>query len=341
MNRKRLLSLTFILTATLLFASCTLPRVRVVEATSTPEPATPTIESLPLQPTAELGLVENPLILTLPPSANTAPEQIDAAKLLAEQLTRHTGYAVVTAIPDSYASLIDAFSKGNAHIAVLSPYAYVLARQENLGEAVFASLKNGGGKYGAQFLAHRDAGFTSYLDIASGTNNAEADVALAQFTGKKPCWTDETSASGYVVPAGILAKYEVPTKPAAFLGGHPPVVRALYSGGICDFGATYIDARKSPSLEDQFPDLMEQVIVIWRIPPIIPHEVLVFSTAMPPSMRAALVNSIPAIMQTTAGKEAFQTVYQIEELQPVTDGYYNDFRTYVEASGIDIEALLR
>ena len=44
----------------------------------------------------------------------------------------------------------------------------------------------------------------------------------------------------------------------------------------CNFGATYIDARKFPSLEDEFPDLVEQVIVIWRIPDIIPMSSVLF-----------------------------------------------------------------
>ena len=63
------------------------------------------------------------------------------------------------------------------------------------------------------------------------------------------------------------------------------MVRSLYASGICDFGATYIDARKFPSLEDEFPDLIEQVIVVWHIPPIIPYDVLAFSTNMPQAMR--------------------------------------------------------
>ena len=74
----------------------------------------------------------------------------------------------------------------------------------------------------------------------------DAAVALAQFADKKPCWSDETSASGYVIPLGYLNANQIVTKPAAFVQGHPTVVRSLYATGICDFGATYVDARKFP-----------------------------------------------------------------------------------------------
>ena len=107
------------------------------------------------------------------------------------------------------------------------------------------------------------------------------------------------------------------------------MVRSLYASGICDFGATYIDARKFPSLEDEFPDLVEQVIVVWQIPPIIPYEVLAFSTQMPPGMRELFASLIPAILQTEAGKAAFQTAYEIEEMAPVNDGYYAEFHRYM------------
>jgi ABC-type phosphate/phosphonate transport system substrate-binding protein len=130
------------------------------------------------------------------------------------------------------------------------------------------------------------------------------------------------------------------TKPAAFVEGHPTVVRSLYASGICDFGATYIDARKFPSLEDEFPDLVEQVIVVWRIPPIIPYEVLAFSTKMPQGMRELVASFIPAIMQTETGRAAFQTAYNIEEMEAVNDGYYTEFHLYVSASGLDLSTIV-
>jgi ABC-type phosphate/phosphonate transport system substrate-binding protein len=336
----------------LFLTNCSVPRIPTTEPTAsatstvtaaevTPVDITPTATQTVVPPfaTAELGLAENPLILALPPSATTQ-EQINAAKEIASQFTQRTGYTVVTIIPDSYSALVESLEKGNAHIVVLSPLAYELAYQRGLVEAAYAVLLEGEGKYGAQFLASRKGGFTSYFDEGIGENLAEAPIALAQFADKKPCWSDQTSPSGYIVPLGYLNENRVATKPAAFVEGHPTVVRSLYASGICDFGATYIDARKFPSLEDEFPDLVEQVIVVWQIPPVIPYDVLAFSTRMPPGMRELFASFIPAILQTEAGKAAFQTAYGIEEMEPVNDGYYEEFHLYVGESGLDLDALL-
>ena len=346
MNRKTFPFITtFLLLTSLILANCSLPTINLAPATATTTPTNVPPETTPTatssaSPTAELGLAENPLILALPPSVNS-PEQINAAKAIASQFTERTGYAVVTIAPDSYTELVDALSKGNAHIVLLNPYAYELAYQRDLVRATYAVLKEEQGTYGAQFLATRKGGFTSYFNPASGENTEDAPIAMTQFAGKKPCWSDETSPSGYVIPLGYLNENQIITKPAAFVEGHPTVVRSLYASGICDFGATYIDARKFPSLEDQFPDLIEQVIVVWQIPAIIPYDVLAFSADMPQPMRDLLASFVPAIMQTEAGKAAFKTAYDIDALQPVNDGYYEEFRTYLHASGIDLTTLIK
>jgi phosphonate transport system substrate-binding protein len=344
-KRKSCLLTHLLLIAAFLLADCTVPPVNTTPAagteTGTPTPElTPTGTAPPPFPTAQLGLAENPLILALPPSANSQA-QIDAAKVIAAQFTERTGYTVVTIIPDSEAALVEAIGIGNAHIVLLDPYAYELAYQRGWVRAAYAVLKEGEGKYGAQFIAARKGGFESYFDEGTELNIADAKTALAQFNDKKPCWSDETSPSGYIIPAGYLNENQVVIKPPAFVQGHPTVVRSLYASGICDFGATYIDARKFPSLEDEFPDLIEQVIVVWRIPDIIPYHVLAFSTNMPQEMRDLFAKTIPAMMQTTAGKAAFKTLYDIEELQAVNDAYYNEFRRYVNQSGVDLSTLVK
>ena len=342
MNRKYILPLLLVI-ASIFLSDCSFPHATTPEPTvaSTaapiPIPPTDTPPALALR-TTELGLVENPIILALAPSATA--EQINAAHYIADQLTQRTGYVVVTVIPDSYSALVDAFQNGNAHIALLTPYAYALAYQQGSVYAAFATLKDGDVAYGAQFIASREGGFKSYFDPVTETNTADAKKALSQFMDKKPCWSDETSPSGYVIPAGYLLANGVTTQPAAFVAGHPTVVRSLYASGICDFGGTYIDARKFPSLENEFPDLMEKVILVWRIPEIIPYDLFAFSSNMPQGMRNLFNDQILALLQTDEGLAAFKTAYNIEAIQPANDAFYDEFRTYVEASGVDISKVL-
>jgi hypothetical protein len=62
---------------------------------------------------------------------------------------------------------------------------------------------------------------------------------------------------------------------------------------------------------------------------------------MPEGMRKLFSDQIAALMQTDKGREAFLTAYGVEQLQVVNDGFYQDFRTYVNASGVDLTTLVK
>jgi phosphonate transport system substrate-binding protein len=304
----------------------------IAAATAAPPRPTPT--------QAALGTLENPLIVALPPGSSANAERVEAGKALTEQLSEVTGYTFVVVAPETYANLVDAMGKGNAHVAVLSAYAYALAYEQGYANATFASLKSGEKTYGAQFIARADAGFKSYFDAFKGENTTDAATALSQFRDKKPCWPDEVSLSGYAIPAGILAYNDIPLRTAAILQGQPTVVRAVYVGGICDFGATYIDARSFPAILDEFPDVLDEVEVIWRIPAIIPNEVLTIAHGLPPEITLAISDALFRISGMQAGRQVLGQAYGTEEWERVTDASYEEFRLYLDASGVDLERLL-
>ena len=58
-------------------------------------------------------------------------------------------------------------------------------------------------------------------------------------------------------------------------------------------------------------------------------------------MRELFANTIPAIMQTDSGGGAFKDAYGIVEMQSVNDAFYNDFREYVDQSGLDLSTLVK
>lgn len=326
----------------LLFGTLACGLLRAPEATPTPVPtATSTATPAASTPGPALGTDKNPLILALAPSARPAPEVIDAGNVIKSLLEKATGYKIVTVIPPNETELVKGFGIGNAHIGVLSPFAYLMASNEGSVEAAFARQSNGTIFYGAQFIVQSDAGFISYFDPIKNENSADAPQALSQFNNKKPCWTDEFSPSGYVVPLGFLGQANVKTSAPAFLAGHPAVVRAVYAGGICDFGATYVDARAYPGLEDAYPDVMKKVLVVWRIPPIIPYETLVFARGMSVDMRRALERAFVDLMSAPEGKTALQKLYGFTAMSIARDDQYDEFRKAVKASELDLNGLIK
>ena len=323
-----------------MLGACSLPSLR---ARPTPTPALPALTPSPtaVPSVSDLGTKDNPVILALPPSPRLSEEVQSAGEKLAGLLEQSTGYAIVPVVPPTETDLVAGFGNGNAHIGVLSPYAYLIASNAGSAEAAFAREHDKAIFYGAQFIAHSDGGFTSFFDPVNGGNSAEAPTALAQFQDKKPCFTDPRSPSGYVVPLGLLKLQNIQTREPAFLAAHAAVVRAVAVGGICDFGATYVDARTYPGLQDQYPDLLKKVIVVWRIPPIIPYETLVFVRGMDDGMRRVFIRAFVDLMGTEDGQSAMQTLYGIDAMQIVQDSQYDDFRRAVKASELDLSELIK
>jgi phosphonate transport system substrate-binding protein len=331
-----------LLTLFLAILGCTSP---IQFSAGTPTPASiptqvPTLTATP-PPTAEPGTEKNPLILALAPSSHPDTEVIAAGDVIAAFIESHTGYKIVTIVPSSESALVEAFGNGNAQIAALSPFAYLLAHKNETVTAILASVHNGQTMYGAQFIANRDGGFIPYFNSERNENTAEAAEALKQFQDKKACWSDSISPSGYVVPLGFLNQTEVQIRSGAFIEGQPSVVRAVYAEDICDFGASFIDARQLPALEANYPDVMERVIVIWRIPAIIPYENISLASTLPIEMRRVLQRAFIDLMLTPEGKSAIQTAYGIDEVQIVEDAAYADFVNYVKASGVDLTDLIK
>lgn len=231
--------------------------------------------------------------MALAPSA-TAQELIASGEDIAKQLSAMTGYTITTTVPTSYGALVEAMGAGQAHVGWLPPFAYVIANAKGYADVGLVTVRRGGTTYGAQFVANAESGFTSYFDSAAndgrGANTADAKTALAQFDGKKPCWTDPLSSSGYVIPLGIIKNAGVKPRTGAFVQGHPTVINSIYlspKGEICDFGATFIDARSN--VAEQFPDVNDKVVVIWRTDPTIPNDNVAFASNLPADVRAKII----------------------------------------------------
>lgn len=349
MKKFLFLLVTVLVLSTLVLSACaktppvpTEVAAPVVEATEAPT-AAPTEA-----PVVPLGTADNPIVIALAPSA-TAEQLTVGGEAIATFLKEETGLEYKVTIPNSYTALIEAMSSGNAHVGFMPTFAYLLAKQADAAEVKLVTVRNGSDFYGAQFVAHADMNFTSYFDPETNTNTADAPTALAQFSGKRPCLTDQLSVSGYIIPGGLLKQYGVEYKTPAAVQGHPQVIQALYAGvavvkevptgNICDFGATYIDARTSDKIHD---DVMEKIVVIWRTDNIIPNDNVSFSSAMPEEIGAKVLDGFLAMSDSEEGVEILKNAgYEIQGLKVSEDSFYDAFRAALQASGVDITTMVK
>jgi phosphonate transport system substrate-binding protein len=105
---------------------------------------------------------------------------------------------------------------------------------------------------------------------------------------------------------------------------------------------SYIDARTDKVTNETYPDVQEKVVVIWRTDPIIPNDNVAFATDLPTDIRETLTNALLELSATEEGVGLLKSGgYSISGLEAVDDTFYDDFRVYLQATGIDITTLVK
>ncbi len=324
--KKLYLFVSLLVALTMILAACA----------PTPTPPPPTaVPATPVPTVNPLGTEAQPLIMALAPSANTET-LMAGGDAIAAKLSELTGYSIKVIVPTNYAALIEAMGSGNAQIGWLPPAAYIVAHAKGYADVSMVTLRNGADHYAFQFIANANRGFTSYYDAEGGRNMAGPEQALAQFAGRKPCYTDPLSASGYLVPAGYIANLGVSTKAGAWVQGHPTVVKSVYlspNGEICDFGATYVPM---PDVTKDFPDVADKVVTIWVSDARIPNDTVAFASEVPADMREKLTAALVELASTPEGLQLLKDGgYSIGGLKAVEDSFFDEFRVYLQSIKFD------
>jgi phosphonate transport system substrate-binding protein len=278
-------------------------------------------------------------------SETSDPKALAAADQITKSIQQLTGFVMTARSYPSYSLLVSDMSVGKVHIAFLPPLTYLYARQFGFANVGMLTNHFGVYEYGTRFYANVASQFMSYYDPATDHSTADAAAALPQFQGKRPCWVDSTSASGYVLPLGIFKSKNIDLVDGAYLASPAGVIRALYITGICDFGVTFTttgDPRTSPAVSQDLTDVMNRVIVIWQSDPIIPNLNLSFHPSIKSDMQDDLIFGFKDLLKDDTGKAALSTAsnYEILDLKQVDDSIYNPFREMVGQTGIDLLSLI-
>lgn len=338
MTRWRIPFLIICIIFILSLAACQAKPTEQNQATATLEPtSTPTPEPL--------GREGNPVILGLVPS-ESAPDQIAQAAALAEQISTVVGFTVKVLAVDDYDLLLNELQAGKVQLAFLQPMTYITAHQNNLADVALLTNHFGVYYYGMQFLANVESGFVPFFDAKNNANTSDAATALSQLNGKRACWAETNSISGYILPAGILAENGISVSEGARLVSQTAIIRALYIKGVCDFGATFAisgDPRTSSTVINDLTDVRERVPILWQSDPVIPNLNMSYAASLPMEMRAPLTQAFLDMVRTEEGKSLLSAAtgdYEIRDLREVDDSVYDPLRDAVDALGFDIYTAL-
>jgi phosphonate transport system substrate-binding protein len=272
---------------------------------------------------AALGTEANPLVWVLVPSQDTEAV-LSGAESIAAAIEAETGIVITPLVTSDFTGAVEAMCNGEAHMGALNTFNYILAHARECADVAVASVRFGTNYYAGQLITRADSGITSIEDLAGTTF----------------CRPDPTSTSGWVIPSIAMqaAGLNPETDLASIVdtGGHDGVVLAVYNGD-CDAGSSFVDARSN--IEEEYPDVMDVVVVIEESAPI-PNDNISFAPAVSQETRDAVVGALINMTTTEEGLEMLNSVYSWSGMEVVSDDFYDGFRQQLEAAGMTIEDLI-
>jgi phosphonate transport system substrate-binding protein len=192
-----------------------------------------------------------------------------------KMLSKELGVEVDFVQATDYAGIIEAQIANKVDIAMYGPFAYYIAKVNGAKiEPSVAQISKAGGT----------PGYYSY-GIAKGDSSI---TKIDDFKGKKVCFVDPGSTSGFLYPsAGLLAAGIDPKTGVTpvFAGGHDAAALSV-KNGTCDAGFAFDDMvdKTLPGKGDLKPG---DVKVVWKSE-LISASPMAVRTALPESLRATI-----------------------------------------------------
>ena len=247
------------------------------------------------------------------------PDSVDTEtnyQPLMDYIAQETGNTVEYHESTDYAALIEASIAGQIDVASFSGFTYVTATNNGAELTPISSITTAEGQ---------EPGYWSQAIVPKGSDIS----SIEDMKGKKICFVDPSSTSGYLFPSYALIQAgldpEADITPV-FAGKHDVSVQKVGEGTECDAGfAEDSEVEKSDAVE-----MIDQQMV--------PGAPIVESDALPDDVKQQLqdiLSNVTADQIAEAGiegadTEGFRSVFF--QTTPVDDAYYDEIRDICEAT---------
>ncbi|MDF2558764.1 MAG: hypothetical protein K0R99_210 [Microbacterium sp.] len=241
------------------------------------------------------------------------PDSVDTEtnyQPLMDYIADLTGKTVEYHESTDYAALIEAAVAGKVDVASFSGFTYVTATNNGAKLTPISSIVTDEGQ---------EPGYYSQAIVP-----ADSDISsLEDFKGKKVCFVDPSSTSGYLFPSYNLLKAGVDPKTditPVFAGKHDVSVTKVGEGVECEVGFA----------EDSEVEKSDKVKVIDET--MVPGAPLVYSSTLPDEVSKKLVDGLSEVTIDdiiaagidSADTDSFRSVFYATK--PVDDAYYDLIR---------------
>ena len=241
------------------------------------------------------------------------PDSVDTEtnyQPLMDYIAEITGKTVEYHESTDYAVLIEAAVAGKVDVASFSGFTYVTATNNGAKLTPISSIVTEEGQ---------EPGYYSQAIVPAGSDITSSE----DFKGKKVCFVDPSSTSGYLFPSYNLLKAGIDPKTditPVFAGKHDVSVTKVGEGVECEAGFA----------EDSEVEKSDKVKVIDET--MVPGAPLVYSSTLPDDVSKKLIDGLSEITIDDiiaagidgADTDAFRSVFYATK--PVDDAYYDLIR---------------
>jgi phosphonate transport system substrate-binding protein len=252
---------------------------------------------------------EGPLVVGLI-APSQAPEEVRAKwRPLADKLARRLGVPVELQVSAQYADVVKAAASGRAHVTWLSN-ASALEAVESGGAEVFATMQVRGPD--GQALT----GYRSQIVVRDDSPLRSVDDLLAQAPKLSLRMGDAKSTSGYIIPFYYVFARRGLNPATLFksmaIGGHVDNMDAVLRG---EADATTTNDEEVKKLAHRDAASARRLRAIWSSQEI-RQSPLLWSTALPPQVRAAIKDTVFGFGQNAAEQQALMDMNRIVKFVP-------------------------
>lgn len=266
-------------------------------------------------PASSEPAVKQTVVMGFVPSQTTSVVQTNA-DLIAQYLSKKTGYTVESHVLTSYAAVTEGMTSNQVDIGWVGPLDYVIAHKKNGAEAVTKSVRNGVPGYKAFIIANKNSNIHSIQDLK----------------GKKFAFGDPLSTSSNLVPryamkqAGINPDSDV----KAVNISNQSQIAINVCQGVVDAGAIYDDARKNSGVDTSCPGVMDKTQIIYTSD-LIPGDPQMIRHTLNSGQKKKLRDAMIAMGSDPQMKAPLKSLYTIDALVPASDGDYKFVRDLVQS----------
>ncbi|MFB7845296.1 phosphate/phosphite/phosphonate ABC transporter substrate-binding protein [Microbacterium sp. NPDC056052] len=250
------------------------------------------------------------------------PDSVDTQtnyQPLMDYLASQTGKKVEYHESTDYAALIEAAVAGKVDVASFSGFTYITATNAGAKLTPISSIVTKQGQ---------EPGYYSEAIVPKGSSI----TSIKDFKGKKVCFVDPSSTSGYLFPSYNLLKDDIDPKTGVspvFAGKHDVSVQKVGEGKECEAGFA----------EDSEVAKSDKVTVVDKT--MVPGAPLVYNSALPKETADKVVTALKEITiddivksgVKNADSDAFKATFYATK--PVDDKYYDIIRDICDKTKAD------